>query len=89
MRTLLYFGGSTCPPCKHFWKTIIKPQIADVYPNQVDFVVDDYNTAMRYHIKYTPTLILLDEDGNEVKRYVGCSEAMVGEIIDFLENGKK
>lgn len=84
-RRLLYFGGSQCPPCKHFWQTIIKPQVADVHPDKVDFVVDKYDVAMKYKIRYTPTLILL-QDGEEVKRFVGGSESIVGEILDFLES---
>lgn len=87
MRKLLYFSGSTCPPCKYFWRSIIKPQVADLYPEQVDHVVDRYDVAKRFNIRQTPTLILLEDD-EEVQRFVGCSESYVEEILDFLE-GKK
>ena len=85
MRRLLYFGASNCPPCRFFWQNYVKPRIADVYTEQVDFVVDSYGVAKRYNITKTPTMVLL-EDEKEVRRFIGCSERYIDEIISFLEN---
>lgn len=84
MRSLLYFSSSSCPPCKYYWATYIKPRVADVFGDKVRYVVDDFNVAKKYHIKETPTMILFDDD-KEVERYKGCSIVVVSRIVDFLE----
>ena len=73
MSKLLYFGGSYCPACKALWPVVEKeaPEMGfdlryvDCDSDEGAVMVDDW------HVRSLPTLIVVDENGNELKRAVG------------------
>ena len=73
MKQLLYFGGSFCPACKALWPVVEKEapekgyevKYYDMDEEEGAFAADD----MR--VKSLPTIIILSEDGVELKRAVG------------------
>lgn len=75
MKKLLYFMASWCGPCKQ-----LKPIVEAEAPGKgydVDFLDieddDDSMIADSYHVRSVPTLIMIDENGNEIKRAVGST----------------
>lgn len=80
---LLKFQASWCQPCKMLSKTmdgIDHPLIKS--KQEIDIDVDTAK-AQQYGIRGVPTLILVDDEGKEVKRQSGY----MGEpqILKFLE----
>lgn len=73
MKKLLYFGGEHCPACKAL-KPIVEKEAPEMGYN-VEFVdCDDEKGAILaedFYVRGLPTLIVVDENGNEVKRAVG------------------
>lgn len=66
---LLQFKAAWCSPCKHLSKIL-----ADVtYPFPVEYLDldEDFEKAQQYAVRSVPTIILLDNEGNEVERHVG------------------
>lgn len=70
---LLYFGAEWCSSCKAL-KPIVEKEIpstgyefkyVDMDTDEGAYMADDFS------IRSLPTLILVDEQGNEVKRAVG------------------
>ena len=90
MRKLLYFGSVHCPPCKFIRKSFVEPEIAAEVPEQVEFLMceDNLQLVKQYHIKHTPTMILLDENGKEAARYVGSIHPTGDQIVEWLQGGK-
>lgn len=80
---LLKFQASWCQPCKMLSKTmegISHPLIESKQEIDID---EDMSKAQQYGIRGVPTLILVDDDGKEVKRQTGyISET---QILKFLE----
>ena len=73
MKKLLYFMASWCGPCKQ-----LKPIVEAEAPGKgfdVKFLDMDSDEgaieAEKRVIKSLPTLVVVDEDGNEIKRAVG------------------
>ena len=73
MKTILYFGAEWCSSCK-----ALKP-IVDREAPQKGYMVEyvDLDTeqgsidAYDYNVRSLPTLIVLDEEGAEIKRASG------------------
>lgn len=73
MKKLLYFEGSHCPACK-----ALKPIVEKEAPEKgvdVKFIDCDSDEGIdmteKFGVRSLPTLVVVDEDGNEVKRAVG------------------
>ena len=68
---VIKFSASWCQPCK------LLQQLIDSLSNQLQVEIDnidieqDVETSTRYNIRGVPTLVLIDDVGNEVKRHVG------------------
>lgn len=80
---LLKFQASWCQPCKMLSKTmegINHPLIESKQEIDID---EDMEKVKQYNIRGVPTLILIDDEGKEVKRQSGyMSES---QILKFLE----
>ena len=68
--TILKFYATWCAPCKTLSSEIekVKDQLPDIREVDVEQEVD---LAKGYAIRGVPTLILLDETGEEIKRRSG------------------
>jgi thiol-disulfide isomerase/thioredoxin len=68
---LVKFSADWCGPCKLLSATI--DGIKDTIPYVVEDIDADSNLELvkKYNVRNIPTLLLLDDDGNEVKRKLG------------------
>ena len=70
-KTLLKFSASIyCKPCKELDKVILATDLGDIDYQEVD-VTDDLNLAKHWNIRGVPTLLLLDENEEELNRHTG------------------
>ena len=75
-KTLLKFSASTyCKPCKELDKVVLATDLGDIDYHEVD-VIDDLNLAKHWGIRGVPTLLLLDENKEELKRHTGLLSAI-------------
>ena len=81
-KTLLKFSASIyCKPCKELDKVILATDLGDIDYQEVD-VTDDLNLAKHWNIRGVPTLLLLDENEEELKRHTGSLSAVA--LMQFL-----
>lgn len=69
MNKILLFKLSTCSPCKLLSKLFTQLHIL-----KEDIVLDEDESeelADKYHVKSVPTVIVLDNEGEELGRFVG------------------
>lgn len=73
MKRLLYFGADWCSACKVLWPIVEREAPEKGF--DVKFLDMDSDEgaieAEKRVIKSLPTLVVVDEDGNEIKRAVG------------------
>ena len=84
-KELLVISAVWCPSClilnKHLKK--LKEEYSNLIISRLDYDMDE-EKIFKYNIgDKLPVMILLDEEGNEVKRLIG--EKSYNEIVDFLE----
>ena len=79
----LKFEASWCQPCKMLTK--IMEDAADQITVQVDKIDIDENMelAKQYGIRGVPTLVLVDDEGKEIKRQSGVM--MEAQLLEFLK----
>ncbi len=73
---LIFFTQPGCPPCGPVGvlvKELSKEMGDTVFFETVD-ISENFEPAERYNIQATPTVVILDAQGNEVKRFVGIVE---------------
>ena len=76
---ILKFYTDTCMPCKVLGKTLDRIKEAEVTPVNATEALDMVD---KYNVCSTPTLIFLNNEGEEVERTVGLTtEAKIKEII--------
>ncbi len=80
---LLKFYATWCGPCKGL--TMVLEGVKDKLPMPVENIdIDaDMDTARKYNVRSVPTMVVVNDDGSEVKRVVGMMNEK--QIIDFLE----
>jgi thioredoxin 1 len=66
---ILKFEAEWCGPCKMLGKTM--DQLVFPYPIEVINIDLDQQTPMQYGIRGVPAMILLDDNGNDVKTIMG------------------
>ncbi len=80
---LIKFGASWCMPCKNLESRLNKLDITiDLFSYDVEEEVD---LTEEWKVRYVPTVILVDDNGHEVKRWVGNFEPNV-ELKAFIKN---
>lgn len=74
MIKVLKFSASWCMPCKKLRDTINKVK-TDFENKQLEIenidIDDNPDKARKHQIKSLPTLIFMDDNGNEIKRLIG------------------
>jgi thioredoxin-like negative regulator of GroEL len=81
--TLLKFYANYCQPCKTLTKTL-QEKFSDnpmVQSAQAIDIEADFKTAAKYRVRSLPTLIVVDTDGNEVRRLVNPSADKLEEFL--------
>lgn len=66
---LLKFSASWCQPCKQLSKTLEGMELP--FPVSEIDVDENREAAMEYGIRNVPTMILVDENDNQIKRIGG------------------
>jgi thioredoxin 1 len=78
----LYFSAPWCGPCK-----MLAPKmqlVADTDITVEKILVDsDTETTQKYGIRNIPTVVLIDENGTEIERFVGVHD--VGFYLEKFE----
>ena len=64
---ILKFFGSWCNPCKALSKNL---EDAGIEHKSIDVDKNEELTE-KYNVMYVPTIVVLDEDDNEVGRFIG------------------
>lgn len=79
----LKFYATWCQPCKVLSKII--EDASDKIAIPIENVDIEQNTelAVKYGIRGVPALVIVDEDGNEIKRQVGM--LMEDKLLEFLK----
>ena len=88
---VLFFTSPSCGPCMRMKNTVwtndqVKSRIAKYLdsPEIIDTSVkEDADKFTQYKIKYLPTIIMIDGEGDEVRRNVGFMD--VDELLNFLK----
>lgn len=83
-RTILFFAATTwCSNCAQLDKAIT--QNVNKLPNDLTILKVDYDrdtqTKDKYSVTMQTTLVLLDKNGNEIKRWIGT-----GSFNDLMKN---
>ena len=73
-KTLMKFYGEWCNPCKILDGVIQNVDLSGVEYENIDISEAPDITAY-YRVRAVPTMILLDEEGNELKRFSGTMNA--------------
>ena len=90
-KTLLKFSASIwCKPCKELDKIILATDLGDIDYQEVD-VDEDPSLVKYWNVRGVPTLLLLDENKEELKRHTGLLSSIalqnfVGYDPDALED---
>ena len=80
---LLKFYGTYCKPCKVLADRLSKIEL-NITLHSYD-VEEEVELTEKWKIRNVPTVILVDDDNNEVKRWVGNFEPSI-ELKDYTSN---
>lgn len=72
MKKVLRFTAGWCQPCKMLAKNL--EGISVGFPIEVIDIDDTTDTAMVYGVRSVPTMIMIGDDGQELKRHVGVMQ---------------
>ncbi len=79
---LIKFSASWCGPCKQLENVMSIADLSAIEVQRVD-VDEDRSLVEKYGIRAVPTLVLLGEDGVEVKRKSGAM-ATASELEEWV-----
>ena len=85
---ILKFFGSWCNPCKALSKNL---EDAGIENKSID-VDENEELTEKYNIMSVPTIVVLDEDDNEVGRFIGSrtKEQLLKELKKYeIQSSKK
>lgn len=83
MKTILKMGASWCKPCSSL-SDLLK-SIDSPFPIREYDIDEDFGLAAKYKVRGVPTLILLDELGDEIARKTGMISKE--EFLTFCSKG--
>ena len=75
MSKLLYFGAEWCASCKALWPTVEKDAPEQGFDVKFIDCDSDEGAVMceEWRVRGLPTLVVVDDSGNELKRAVGST----------------
>lgn len=79
----LYFSAPWCGPCKQLAPKMELVAEANITVEKI-LVDSDTETTQKYGIRNIPTVVLIDENGTELERFVGVNT--VGFYLEKFEN---
>lgn len=79
---VLKFAAEWCGPCKMLGNMLEKYYDGDVEIQEID-IDESAEVAVRYAIRGVPTLVLLDDNGVELRRKSGMM--MIDEFENFIK----
>lgn len=79
---LLKFEASWCQPCKMMSKVIQETRHDVTVPIEAIDIDENQEMAVKYGIRGVPTMVLVDDNGQEVKRNVGLMRK--DQLLAFL-----
>jgi thioredoxin 1 len=79
----LYFSAPWCGPCKQLAPKMELVAEANITVEKI-LVDSDTETTQKYGIRNIPTVVLVDENGTELERFVGVND--VGFYLEKFEN---
>ena len=79
---LLKFYAPWCAPCKGLSMVIAAAEDKINLPIEEVNIDEDIDTALQYGVRSVPTLVIVDEEGNLVKKNVGVLNE--SQLLDFL-----
>lgn len=80
---LIKFSASWCSPCRTLESKINKLDLT-INLHSYD-VEEEVELTEKWKVRNVPTVILVDDDNNEVKRWVGNFEPSI-ELKDYTSN---
>ena len=83
MKRILYFSADWCGPCKLLGPSLDGLRTEGIPIQKID-VDKNPDQSSKYSVRNIPSLILVDEFGNELKRLVGNQP--VNAIKDWYNN---
>lgn len=81
---VLKFEASWCQPCKMLSKVMEDAGDKIVVPVEVIDIDQHRDVAVKYGVRGVPTLVVVDDAGNEVKRQTGMMQESV--LLEFLQD---
>ena len=84
---LLKFEAAWCGPCK--MQTSVIKSLGNKITIPIEVIDVDENLAMAkiYAVRGVPTLILLDDSGEEIKRNIGALKEK--DLLEFIKNDQE
>ena len=81
---VLKFSSKTCMPCKQLANTIesLDQTTKDLFESYTS--ENDIEQFMKYNVRAVPTLIAVDESGNEIRRSTG--NMTKDKLVEFISN---
>jgi len=84
MKKILYFTASWCGPCRALAPRMEK--LASQINYQKIDIDSNQDLSIKYGIRSVPSLVLVDENGNELNRIVGAQPDEI--ILNFATPGR-
>lgn len=80
---VLKFYAEWCGPCKAMTQVIKNAGDKIKVPVEEINIDEEIMTSVEYGVKSIPTMVVLDENGAEVKRHVGAMNET--QLLEFLK----
>ena len=80
---VLKFEASWCGPCKMLSKVMEDAKDKINVPVEVIDIDQNRDLAIKYNVRGVPTLVIVDDEGGEVKRQSGMM--MESALLEFLK----